>query len=473
MSGDQAVGLAYDFVATQNHSSARSRQLTAMNATPILPGLSPVGAKPLTATFDAGRLSSDGGLIVLREAARRLGLAEVITGPLCDARERKRVVHTYADMALARMLMISAGYEDCDDIDALRADPALKLACGRCPESGTDLMSQPTLSRLENLAEWRALTRVGLGLMDLFCRSFAHAPDRIVLDIDDTEDAVHGAQQLALFNAHYDGYCFQPIVIFEATSGKPVAFVLRPGKRPSGEEAARVLRHVIRRIRRRWPHVEILVRGDGHYGCETVMAELEQTGCDYIFGLPTNVRLDEIAGPWRGLCEMRRKPREGKVRRFHQFQHRAGTWSRTRSVITRVEATALGSDARFVVTSLNGSGKVLYEKVYCARGRMENLIKDLKLYTRADKTACHRWEANQFRLFLHMGAYWLLHTLRRAAPRRSIWRGATFETLRRCFIKVAVRVEEMKSRIRIAFPASYAHASMLVLLTGSIAARAP
>jgi hypothetical protein len=444
-----------------------------MNATPILPGLSPVGAKPLTATFDGGRLSSDGGLIVLREAARRLGLAEVITGPLCDARERKRVVHTYADMALARMLMISAGYEDCDDIDALRADPALKLACGRCPESGTDLMSQPTLSRLENLAEWRALTRVGLGLMDLFCRSFAHAPDRIVLDIDDTEDAVHGAQQLALFNAHYDGYCFQPIVIFEATSGKPVAFVLRPGKRPSGEEAARVLRHVIRRIRRRWPHVEILVRGDGHYGCETVMAELEQTGCDYIFGLPTNVRLDEIAGPWRGLCEMRRKPREGKVRRFHQFQHRAGTWSRTRSVITRVEATALGSDARFVVTSLNGSGKVLYEKVYCARGRMENLIKDLKLYTRADKTACHRWEANQFRLFLHMGAYWLLHTLRRAAPRRSIWRGATFETLRRCFIKVAVRVEEMKSRIRIAFPASYAHASMLVLLTGSIAARAP
>jgi hypothetical protein len=473
VSGDQAVGLAYDFVTKQNHSSARSRELTAMNATPILPGLSPVGAKALTATFDAGRLSSDGGLIVLREAARQLGLAEVITAPLCDARERKRVVHTYADMALARMLMISAGYEDCDDIDALRADPALKLACGRCPESGADLMSQPTLSRLENLAQGRALARIGMGLIDLFCRSFAHTPDRIVLDIDDTEDAVHGSQQLALFNAHYDGYCFQPIVIFEATSGKPVAFVLRPGKRPSGEEAARVLRHVIRRIRRRWPRVEILVRGAGHYGCEAVMAKLEQTGCDYILGLPTKVRLDAIAGPWRGLCEMRRKPREGKVRRFYQFQHRAGTWSRTRSVIARVEATALGSDARFLVTSLNGSGKVLYEKTYCARGRMENLIKDLKLYTRADKTACHRWEANQFRLFLHMGAYWLLHTLRRAAPRRSIWRGATFETLRRCFIKVAVRVEEMKSRIRIAFPASYPHAAMLVAMTGTITTAGP
>jgi len=154
-------------------------------------------------------------------------------------------------MALARMLMIAAGYEDCDDIDALRADPALKLACGRSPETGADLISQPTLSRVENLADWRALARIGFGLIDLFCKTFARHPDRIVLDIDDTADADLVGQQLALFNAYHDGYCFQPIVIFEATSGKPVAFLLRPGKRPSGDEVARVLRHVIRRMRRR------------------------------------------------------------------------------------------------------------------------------------------------------------------------------------------------------------------------------
>ena len=216
-----------------------------MNATSILPCLSPVEGKPLTATFDAGRLSSDGGVIVLREIAKRLGLAETITGPLGDDRDPSRVRHSFAEMAMARMVMIAAGYEDCDDVDALRSDPALKIAVGRAPESGADLMSQPTLSRLENLAVWRALARIGLGKIDLYCRSFARPPAAIVLDIDDTDDPVHGQQELALFNAHYDCTCFQPIHIFDGLSGKPVLSLLRPGKRPSGEEAAKVLRHVI------------------------------------------------------------------------------------------------------------------------------------------------------------------------------------------------------------------------------------
>ena len=200
-----------------------------MNATSILPGLSPVEGKTLTATFDAGRLSSDGGVIVLREISERLGLAETITGPLRDDRDPCRVRHSYAEMAMARMVMIAAGYEDCDDVDALRSDPALKIAIGRAPDSGCDLMSQPTLSRLENLADWRALARIGLGQIDLYCRSFARPPAAIVLDIDDTDDPVHGQQELALFNAHYDCTCFQPIHIFDGLSGKPVLSLLRPG----------------------------------------------------------------------------------------------------------------------------------------------------------------------------------------------------------------------------------------------------
>ena len=255
-----------------------------MHAMPILPGLSPVAAKSLTATFDAGRLSSDGGLIVLREIATRLRLAETITGPLRDDRDPIRVRHSYAEMATARMLMIAAGYEDCDDVDALRTDPALKIAVGRCPETGADLMSQPTLSRLENLAGWRALARIGLGQIDLYCRSFARPPARIVLDIDDTDDPVHGQQELALFNAHYDCTCFQPIHIFDGLTGKPVLSLLRPGKRPSGEEVAKVLRHVIGRIRKHWPHVAILVRGDSHYCSEPALALLEALRCDYIIG---------------------------------------------------------------------------------------------------------------------------------------------------------------------------------------------
>ena len=444
-----------------------------MHAKPFLPGLSPVGAKPLTATFDAGRLSSDGGLIVLREIAVRLALAETITGPLRDERDPARVRHSYAEMATARMLMIAAGYEDCDDVDTLRTDPALKIAVGRAPETGADLMSQPTLSRLENLAGWRALARIGLGQLDLYCRSFARPPTRIVLDIDDTDDPVHGQQELALFNAHYDCTCFQPIHIFDGLSGKPVLSLLRPGKRPSGEEVTKVLRHVIRRIRRRWPGVAILVRGDSHYCSEPALALLEALRCDYIIGFAINSKLLEISGPWREQCNWRRSRMKPTVRRFHQLPYRAREWTRSRKLVARVEATALGTDVRFVVTSLEGRGKTLYEKVFCARGNAENLIKDMKRFTRSDKTACSRWQANQFRLFLHVGAYWLLHTLRQSAPKRSRWRGATFETIRRTFVKVAVRVEEMKGRIKLAFPASYPQAAMLAAMTGAITTRGP
>jgi hypothetical protein len=441
--------------------------------TPFLPGLSPVAGKPLTATFDAGLMSSDGGIIALREIALKLGLADVLTSTLPDERDPTRVVHTYADMALVRMMAIAAGYEDCDDLDALRTDPAFKVACGRAPMTGLDLMSQPTLSRLENLADRHTLKRIGLGMIDLFCRSWARVPSSIVLDIDDTDDPAHGQQELALFNAHAGTTCFQPIKIFEATSGKPVLAMIRPGKRPSGKEAAAILRRVIGRIRMRWPKVKILVRGDSHYCGEPVIALLETLACDYILGLAINNRLAMIAEPWKAQSKLHRTSWRPKVRRFHQLCYAADSWSRKRKVIARVEAADMGTDVRFIVTNLEGRGKALYEKVYCARGSMENLIKDMKLYTRSDKTACHRWQANQFRLFLHMGAYWLLHSLRRAAPKRSIWRGATFETIRRCFVKVAVRVEEMKSRVKLAFPASYPHRAMLIALTGTITAQAP
>lgn len=443
------------------------------DATPLLPGLSPVAGKSLTAKFDAGRLSSDGGVIVLREAAMRLGLAEAITAPLVDHRDPSRVQYSYAEMALARMVMIAAGYEDCDDIDTLKADPAFKIAVGRAPDSDADLMSQPTLSRLENLANWRALARIGHNLIDLFCKSYARPPTAIVLDIDDTDDPVHGQQELALFNAHYDCTCFQPIHIFEAMSGKPILSLLRPGKRPSGKEVARVLRHVVGRIRKHWPNVRILVRGDSHYLSPETLDFLQASGCDYILGLAINETLKEIAAPWLAQCDVRRSQNQRKVRRFHQFQYAARSWSRKHKVIARIEATDLGADARFIVTNLSGRGKTLYQTVYCQRGAAENLIKDMKRTTRSDKTACSRWEANQFRLFLHMGAYWLLHALRRAAPKRSRWRGATLETIRRTFVKIAVRVEELKGKIKLAFPAAYPHQAMLATITGTITASGP
>ena len=442
-------------------------------ATPFLPGLSPVARKSLTTARDAGNLTSNGGLIVLREAALRLGVADVVAAPLPDTRNPLLITHTYAAMVTARMMAIAAGHEDGDDLDALRHDPALLIACNRAPEGGHDIPSQPTISRLENLAGTKTLYKIGIGYIDLFCRGYATPPKSIELDIDDSDDLVHGGQQLALFNTHAGGTCFQPIHIFEATSGKPVLSLIRPGKRPSGKEIARVLWHVIHRIRRHWPKVRILIRGDSHYCAPEVLQLLRRLKCDYILGLAINPKLDTMAEPWREQCESRRKPSRAKVRRFHQFAYQAGSWACAEKVVARVEATEKGRDARFVVTNLAGRAKVLYEKVYCARGRMENLIKDMKRYTRSDKTACHRWEANQFRLFLHMGAYWLLHSVRLAAPKKSRWRGATFETIRTVFVKIACRVEEMKTKIKLSFPAHLPNADDLGRITARLCAQGP
>lgn len=443
-------------------------------STLFLPGLSPVGGKEITATFDGGHLSSDGGVLILREIEKGLGIATILGRHVPDGRDQSRIIHTHTDMIRARMFAIASGYEDCDDLDALRIDPAFKIACGRQPDTGRDLMSQPTLSRLENAPSWRALARMALEMIDLFCASFRRVPARIVLDIDDTDDPAHGQQDLILFNTHAGGYCFQPIHIFEAGSGKPVLSLLRPGKRPSGAEAAQVLRHVIARIRGNWPRMRIMVRGDSHYATHEVLDLLEEKRCTYILGLATNRRLAPMAYPWAEDAAVRRvQSKKEKLRRFHQTTYQAGRWSKARKIIARAEATSMGSDVRFVVTNLPGTAKVLYEKVYCGRGRMENMIKDMKLYTRSDRTSCHRWEANQFRLFLHMAAYWLLLSLRKAAPRRSLWRRATFETLRRAFLKIAVRIQELKSRIKVAFPSAYPHAPILALIAGVIATRGP
>ena len=440
----------------------------------FLPGLLPVENLDIHARFDGGALSSDGGVLVLREIENGLKFADALAGCLHDGRDPARTIHSQATMIRERMFAIACGYEDCDDLDELRHDPAFKMACERLPDSGHALASQPTLSRLENAPGWRELARMGVAMIDLFCSSFRTVPEHIVLDIDDTTDRTHGGQQLSLFNSHAGGYCFQPIHIYDAAPQKPVCFLLRPGKRPSGEEAAVVLRHVIRRIRANWPRTSITVRGDGHYGTPQVMDLLEHWGCGYIFGLPGNKKLKQLSHPWCEDVAVRRvRGKKQKLRRFFQTRYGAKSWSKKRRVIARVEATEQGADVRFIVTNLPGRGRLLYEKVYCARGKMENLIKEHKLYTRSDRTSCHRWEANQFRLFLHTGAYWLLLLLRGAAPKRSRWRTATFETIRRAFLKIAVRIEQLRSRIRVALPTACPHRQMLVLLIGNIKAQSP
>ena len=436
-----------------------------VDATPFLPGLSPVQGKAVVARFDGGRLSSEGGLLVLREIEGRLGLADRLAACLKDKRAPEKVVHRLAEIIRFRMLMIAAGYEDGNDADTLRDDPMFKLALDRLP-SGGELCSQSTISRLENLPDMRALLRLGRALVEQYCGSFSVVPKRIGLDIDDTFDRVHGGQQLRLFNAFYDDYGFQPIVVFDG-EGRFVTALLRPGKRPSGVEIRAFVRRLIAAIRAQWPRVEILLRADSHYAAPEVFDWCRANRVDWIFGLAPNVALCRHVTALEKSTAARFKaaPIRGKVRRFAQFFDAAESWSRVERIIARVEAGPEGSDTRFIVTNLEaGRAKHLYQRLYCVRGRAENHIKAWKAHLAADRTSCHAAEANQFRLFLHAGAYWLLWSMRRVMPKRSAWRVAQFDTLRLRLIKLATRVVELKTQIKIHLPSSAPDQRIFALL---------
>jgi hypothetical protein len=441
----------------------------------LLPfSLPAVCRKKVTLAFDGGRLSSDGGVLLLREVERRLGVAAVLAGCLTDRRDRCRIDHEIVEMLRLRMFLIAAGYEDADDCDSLRADPVFKMAVGRWPESGEALCSQPTMSRLENAPSRIEIARMMAAMVDLFCASWARRPRAITLDIDDTLDRVHGHQQLSLFNAHYDERCFLPIHIYEAGSGKPVAVILRAGKTPGGAEVRAIVKHVVRRIRRHWPKTRICWRGDSHYARPEAMEWCEENGVDYVFGLAGNDVLHaEVRSIAEDLCVRRAEAGEEKRRSWAEFRYAAKSWVKPRRVVARLEASTRGFDARYVVTTLADPAEPLYETVYCARGQAENFIKLHKTQLASDRTSCRSPRANQFRLILHTAAYWLLHTLRAAAPGHSFWKTAEFATLRLRLLKIATRVVESAARIRVSLPTACPHAAIFRLLAGRFAVAGP
>jgi hypothetical protein len=280
--------------------------------TPILPGLSPVAGKSVVAKFDGGRLSSDGGLLLVREVEHRLRVAER-AACIKDPRVPDQVTHSLADIIRFRLLMISAGYEDGNDASSLRSDPLFKMALDLAP-SDRELCSQSTISRLENLPDTRTLLRMGRALVDLYCGSFQQVPKRIVLDIDDTFDAAHGGQQLGLFNAHYDEYGFQPIVVFDG-QGRFITCVLRPAKRPSGKEIKPFLRRLLRAIRSHWPRTEILLRGDSHYCGPQVLDWCRATASTTYWASRPHRHCAGISWTLKPARKPPSRPRRGRTRR--------------------------------------------------------------------------------------------------------------------------------------------------------------
>ena len=435
-----------------------------IDATPLPFDLPSVRRKKLTIDFAGGNQSSNGGLLLLREAERKLGVCGRLAAAMPDRRDAGRIRHEMFEMVMARASAIACGHEDAIDLDRLRHDPLMKVAVGRCPVTGAPLASQSTISRLENAPSKTEAARLAAALVDQ-AGTTVKPGKQAILDIDDTFCAAYGGQQLAFWNAHQDERGFASMHIYHVASGTPVVTILRPARTPKGTEVRTVIKHVTKRLREHWRKTRIVWRGDSHYGRVEAMEWAENNDADYIFGLAGNAALDALVTETAlNLRFHHAMGSTAKLRTFASFMYQAGSWKRPRKVVARLECSlqpVAGStgmrqevDIRYVVTSLEGSARHLYENVYCQRGQMENLIKLHKVQLASDRMSCHSATANQVRLVLHTAAFWLMHGVRAAIPRSNPLAGCEFATIRERLIKIGARVIEHIARIRVQLPTS-------------------
>jgi len=423
------------------------------NFTPEL-SLFPIKGKNIDLSFTGDRISSDGGLLLLREIDSQLNLLSSASSCIHDMRDKRYIDHSVKELLAQRVFQIAAGYEDCNDCNDLREDMIFKMCAGRLPQSDNDLASQPTMSRLENTVTMTDLFRLGECLVDLFINSYSKDPSVIILDCDDTNNDTYGQQELALFNNYYNEYCYMPLHIYEGLSGKLITTILKPGRRNKQANVARLLKKLISYLRLQWPDTKIIVRGDSHFASQDFMDWASiQPNVGFITGLTGNVKLHELAQVTIESAQREFNQYQNPVKRYHSFMYKAGSWENYQRVIVKVEVSTMGTNIRYIVTSLaDFRTRDLYEKGYCARGSMELRIKDHKLYLKSDRSSCTKFTANQFRLFLHSMAYILIHTLQKQVLKGTEYANATMKTIQIKIIKTAAWVKEMKTKIRIELP---------------------
>lgn len=416
-----------------------------------------VGEKTVLINFNGGFLSSDAGALLLREVEEQIGLIRKMAEVIPDSRDARYITHKITELLIQRVAQIACGYEDANDCDTLRNDPIFKMTAGRYPEFGEALASQPTMSRFEHSISRTTLYRLARVFADIFIASYEEPPELIILDCDDTDDPVHGNQQLSLFNTYYKEQCYLPLHVYEGLSGKLITTILKPGQRCTGEHMLAIVKRLIRHLRAAWPKTVILFRGDSHFAYPEVMDWIEaQQDVHYLTGLTGNSRLKKEVQPLIDRARRRYARSEKDVKLFHAFLYQADTWSRKRRVIAKVELTAKGLNLRFVVTDFRGATAAqIYTQFYCARGEAELYIKDHKLYLKSDRTSCTEFEANQFRVFLHSAAYVLLHTFKTNLLTHTEFATATINTIQLRLLKIGARIRECKTRIVVELPSQF------------------
>lgn len=430
---------------------------------------------PVTMRFDAPQISSDAGAVLLRQVDDQLGLSAWVAGALPDKRCPRRVIHDRHEQVRQRLYQIALGYEDCNDASQLRHDPVLKTVCDREPDEELGLSSQPTLSRLENAVDMASIKRLIEALENSWVAELNKNTTEVVLDIDTTDDPTHGGQQLSFFHGYYDHHIYHPLLIFDG-EGQVVSALLRPGNVHAGRGALSLLQRVIRKLKDRFPQVQVVVRGDAGFALPRIFAGLERLndelgGIDYLIGIAKNPALLRLAEPALKAAEEKCAHGQHHVRDCSPVRYAAQTWEQQRTVVLKAEVTAQGRNPRFVVTTIDGFDATLLYDAYCARGQSENYIKDLKNALAADRLSCSSFVANSLRLLLHAAAYRLMRALRQAvAMVRSDLGQAQFDTLRVRLLKVAALVRRSVRRLWIQLPAAFPLAAVFRTLSAQLAA---
>jgi hypothetical protein len=407
--------------------------------------------------FDGGDITSDAGLLLIAQADKKIGLSQALSDALVDKRQQSKVRHDLPTLLRERVFAIAMGYADANDLDRLKDDPALKLACGRRPATGLPLASQPTISRLENSVTKKDLLRLGLALARRVIAQLPADTKKVVLDVDATDDPCHGQQEFEFFNAYYDTHCYLPLYL-HVTAGdgrqRLLATLLRPGKCAATLGVFALLRRGVRLVRARFAQVKIVLRADAGFGCDAVLRFCDKQKLGYVLGLSKNARLQALSTPYQIRAAIRHKWEGDGCREWGEFLYKAGTWDKKRRVIVKAEVTCGELNPRYVVTSEPVQTPALVYQFYGGRGDSENRIKEMKLDTDSGRTSCHRFVANQFRLLMHAAAYVLLGVLQQAAC-GTRWANAQAGTLRLRLLKVGARVVQSCRKVWLHLASSF------------------
>lgn len=418
--------------------------------------------RKIEAKFSGGDVTSDGGVLLLREIDRQLNLTSALSEVIPDPRNPNFIVHPQLSLLKQRIYGIALGYEDLNDHDKLRNDPAFQTAV----ERDKALASSPTLCRLENRSAKQIAWDIHKIFIEKFIQSFDQEPEELILDFDATDDPVHGEQEGRFFHGYYREYCFLPLYVF--CKDQLLVSYLRPSNQDAAKHTWAILSLLVKRLRKEWLNVKIIFRGDGGFCRHKMFSWCERNNVQYIVGLSKNNRLLSASKDFQNQAEKNYQETKEKQRLFGEINYAAGSWNKKRRIIVKAEYTAKGENTRFVVTNLFADAQYLYDRIYCARGEMENRIKEQQLDLFADRTSCHRWWPNQFRLMLSSTAYILISAIRRIALQATELAKTQCGTIRLKLFKIGAVIIRNTRRVKFLLSSNYPYQDLFIKITAKL-----